>query len=120
MESCTWNKSKLPFRFRISLITYGVFFNYLKKNHVTLLYNDPYFNPFFTPIFHVIKTEGYMFFDSADDYYRYLDLLLLEKNTFFQIKNNFFILTTTVLVVLLQKFILDIKLFNVVFLLKTS
>ena len=88
--------------------------------HVKLLYNDPYFNPFFTHIFHVIKTEGYMFFDSADDYYRYLDLLLLVKNTFFQIKNNFFILTTTVLVALLQKFILDIKLFNVVFLLKTS
>ena len=57
------------------LLPTGFFFNYLKKNHVTLLYNDPYFNPFFTPIFHVIKTEGYMFFDSADDYYRCLDLL---------------------------------------------
>ena len=53
------------------------FFQLFEKIHVKLLYNDPYFNPFFTPIFHVIKTEteGYMFFDSADDYYRYLDLL---------------------------------------------
>ena len=53
------------------------FFQLFKKIHVKLPYNDPYFNPFFTPIFHVIntKTESYMFFDLADDYYRYLDLL---------------------------------------------
>ena len=45
------------------------FFNYLKKFTLNCFIT--------TPIFHVIKTEteGYMFFDSADDYYRYLDLL---------------------------------------------
>ena len=61
------------------------FFQLFKKIHVKLLYNDPYFNPFFTPIFHVIKTktESYMFFDLADDYYRYLDLLKLVKKTHF-------------------------------------
>ena len=41
---------------------------------VRLYYNKPYFNPFYTPIFHLVKseTEGYMFFDSADEYYSYL------------------------------------------------
>ena len=53
------------------------FFQLFRKLHVQLKYNDPYYNPFFTPIFHVTKveTEGYLFFDSAEDYYRYLDLL---------------------------------------------
>ena len=53
------------------------FFQLFRKLHVQLKYNDPYYNPFFTPFFHVtrVETEGYLFFDSAEDYYRYLDLL---------------------------------------------
>lgn len=50
------------------------FFQIFKKFHVRLYYNEPSFNSFFTPIFHVVKfeTEGYMFYDSYDDYYRHM------------------------------------------------
>ena len=50
------------------------FFQVFKQFKVRLYYNKPYFNPFYTPIFHLVKseTEGYMFFDSADEYYSYL------------------------------------------------
>ena len=50
------------------------FFQVFKKFKVRLYYNEPYFNPFYTPIFHLVKseTEGYMFFDSAYEYYSYL------------------------------------------------
>lgn len=42
-----------------------------------LYYNEPRFNPFFTPIFHVVKVEaeGFMFYDSAEEYYRAYGLL---------------------------------------------
>ena len=50
------------------------FFQVFKQFKVRFYYNKPYFNPFYTPIFHLVKseTEGYMFFDSADEYYSYL------------------------------------------------
>lgn len=53
------------------------FFQIFKKFHVRLYYNKPHFNPFYTPIFHVVKaeTEGYMFYDSAEDYNRACGLL---------------------------------------------
>lgn len=57
------------------------FYQIFRKLHVELRYNEPYFNPFFTPSFHVthVTTEGYTFFDSADDYYRTIGLLQLVK-----------------------------------------
>ena len=50
------------------------FFQVFKQFKVRLYYNETYLNPFYTPIFHLVKseTEGYMFFDSADEYYSYL------------------------------------------------
>lgn len=62
------------------------FYQIFRKLHVKLHYNEPYFNPFFTPISHVthVETEGCIFYDSQDDYYRAIGLLLLvKKNTRF-------------------------------------
>ena len=50
------------------------FFQVFKQFKVRLYYNKPHFNPFYTPIFHLVnsETEGYMIFDTADEYFRYL------------------------------------------------
>ena len=53
------------------------FYDLFRQIKIQLYYNEPRFNPFFTPIFHVVKVEaeGFMFYDSAEEYYRAYDLL---------------------------------------------
>ena len=53
------------------------FYDLIKSFQIRLHYNVPRFNPFFTPIFHVIKVEAecFMFYDSRDDYHRAYGLL---------------------------------------------
>ena len=48
------------------------FYDLFRQIKIQLYYNEPRFNPFFTPIFHVVKVEaeGFMFYDSAEEYYR--------------------------------------------------
>ena len=53
------------------------FYDLFRQIKIQLYYNEPRFNPFFTPIFHVVKVEaeGFMFYDSAEEYYRAYGLL---------------------------------------------
>ena len=53
------------------------FYESVESFQIRIHCNEPYFNPFFTPISHVTKVEaeGFMLYDSRDDYYRANDLL---------------------------------------------
>ena len=53
------------------------FYDLFRQIKIQLYYNEPRFNPFFTPIFHVVKVEaeGFMFYDSAEEHYRAYGLL---------------------------------------------
>ena len=53
------------------------FYDLFRQIKIQLYYNEPRFNLFFTPIFHVVKVEaeGFMLYDSAEEYYRAYDLL---------------------------------------------
>ena len=69
MKQCDINETNFKLRFSIRqmniIVIYMIIHIYMGfLIHVKLIYNNPYFNPFF----HVIKTEteGYMFFDSVD------------------------------------------------------
>ena len=88
MKQCDINETNFKLRFSIRqmniIVIYMIIDIYMRfLIHVKLIYNNPYFNPFF----HVIKTEteGYMFFDSVDIF----DLLYLVNNRLHYNKPHF-------------------------------